>query len=151
MARLTQTSPDNTRTCRFLSGDAPPGQTRTYAFRHVQLSGVRAVEPPGNEAMLSRNFHSPAWQSREDIYGSPTLIIRQVTLIIDLVTGDGWWRIFSFEALTHPCEGRPDDGKKLSLPVDCHSLTALSEWVETACTDLFISNSLGGCWRGAEA
>jgi hypothetical protein len=51
MARLTQTNTDNTRTCRFLSGDTPSGQTRTYAFRHVQLSGVRTAPDRG-----SKNF-----------------------------------------------------------------------------------------------
>jgi hypothetical protein len=44
MACVARTYPDNTRTTSQMSGDTPPGQTRTYAFRHVQMSGVRTFE-----------------------------------------------------------------------------------------------------------
>lgn len=41
MACVTRTYPDNTRTTSQMSGDTLPGQTRTYTFRYVQMSGVR--------------------------------------------------------------------------------------------------------------
>jgi hypothetical protein len=46
MDRLKPDKPDNTRTCPYMSDDTETGQTRTYAFRHVQMSGVRS----GNKA-----------------------------------------------------------------------------------------------------
>jgi hypothetical protein len=43
MAHVTRTYPDNTRTTSQMSGDNLPGQTRTYTFRYVQMSGVRIL------------------------------------------------------------------------------------------------------------
>jgi hypothetical protein len=56
MACVTRTYPDNTRTTSQMSGDTPPGQTRTYAFRHVQMSGVRTKGE-------RRDHHTP-WDHR---------------------------------------------------------------------------------------
>jgi hypothetical protein len=51
MAHLTRTYPDTTRTPSQMSGDTPPGQTRTYAFRHVQMSGVRTASKPEDRGL----------------------------------------------------------------------------------------------------
>lgn len=50
MACVNRDKPDTHRTCPVLSGDSPPGQTRTYALRHVQMSGVWTgnAAPPGD-------------------------------------------------------------------------------------------------------
>jgi hypothetical protein len=54
MARLARTYSDSTQTCPAVSADTSPGQTRTYAFRHVRLSGVRTASNTGDRG--SKNF-----------------------------------------------------------------------------------------------
>jgi hypothetical protein len=72
-------------------------------------------------------------------------------MMIDLVTGGGWWRIFRFEGLTHPCACNSVDNKNLSLPVTCHLLMTRSRWLGAAYIGGSILNFLGCYWWGAEA
>jgi hypothetical protein len=62
VARLVGTHTDNTRTCPVLSGDTPPGQTRTCAFRHVQMSGVRTTSKPDGPGV--KNFGGQPYEPR---------------------------------------------------------------------------------------
>jgi hypothetical protein len=55
MARLARTYPDNTRTTSPMSGDTLPGQTRTYTFRYVQMSGVRTFRREGERSASHRH------------------------------------------------------------------------------------------------
>jgi hypothetical protein len=41
-------------------------------------------------------------------------------MMIDRVTGGGWWRIFRFAAHTRPRARSGDNAENLSLPVTCH-------------------------------
>jgi hypothetical protein len=64
MADLTRTYSDNNRTFSILSGDTLPGQTRTYAFRHVQMSGVRCPDGQQARAAGGLKFSRSTYETR---------------------------------------------------------------------------------------
>jgi hypothetical protein len=45
-------------------------------------------------------------------------------MIIEWVTGGGWWQIFRFRALAHPRARNSDNRAHPSQPVTCHPIGA---------------------------